>query len=51
MAEACILHRHDNLMVVKRHRLAFKYELRHEKTCFRPMRTTKAQISVRIRTV
>ena len=27
------------------------YEPRHEKTCFMPVRTTKAQISLRIRAV
>ena len=32
-------------------RLLFSNEARHDKTCFCYMRTTKAQISLRIRTV
>ena len=39
------------LMIVARHGLSINFELRHEKTCFCPMRTTKAQISLRIRAV
>ena len=39
------------IQLPKIHVLLLEYEPRHEKTCFSPTRTTKVQISLRIRTV